>query len=271
MAAAARIRRGPRQRRGSVTHGRCSPAVPTRGGPETRWPTIPAPAWSGIPRPCSRRRDSRSASGPPPRLRPGSRIPARSAPWVASERGDVNAVTLARDETRASSPSAGALSLSLTAAAAASRTKTARIHARRHYSPRPRKDRSSSSNSVASGVASETPGTAPFVDKQRRRRLGAHALGAAWLGVPQFGELERRSSRLVRFRLAPWRVRIDGHEWARGQAIADRGAVGHGHEDGEVALGGRRVPVSRPGAVNDGGPAIAGPRVHHLWAAVTRW
>jgi hypothetical protein len=57
------------------------PRGPTRGGPETRWPTIPAPAWSGIPRPCSRRRDSRSASGPPPRFRRGRRIPARSAPW----------------------------------------------------------------------------------------------------------------------------------------------------------------------------------------------
>jgi hypothetical protein len=33
------------QRRGSVTRGRCSPAVPTSGGPETRWPTIP---WPGL-------------------------------------------------------------------------------------------------------------------------------------------------------------------------------------------------------------------------------
>jgi putative transposase len=34
----------------------------------------------------------------------------------------------------------------------------------------------------------------------------------------------------------------------KGRHIADRGAVRHGHEGGEVTLGGRRVPVSRPRA-----------------------
>ena len=39
-----RIRSGRRQRRGSVTRGRCSPAVPDQRLPETRWPTIPWPS-----------------------------------------------------------------------------------------------------------------------------------------------------------------------------------------------------------------------------------
>src|SRR5215216_856363 len=34
----------------------------------------------------------------------------------------------------------------------------------------------------------------------------------------------------------------------KGRHIPDRAAVRHGHEDGEVTLGGRRVPVSRPRA-----------------------
>jgi putative transposase len=34
----------------------------------------------------------------------------------------------------------------------------------------------------------------------------------------------------------------------KGRHIADRAAVRHGHEAGEVTLGGRRVPVSRPRA-----------------------
>ncbi len=34
----------------------------------------------------------------------------------------------------------------------------------------------------------------------------------------------------------------------KGRHIAERAAVRHGHEDGEVTLGGRRVPVSRPRA-----------------------
>src|SRR5215218_93752 len=34
----------------------------------------------------------------------------------------------------------------------------------------------------------------------------------------------------------------------KGRHIADRTAVRHGHEGGEVTLGGRRVPVSRPRA-----------------------
>jgi hypothetical protein len=49
------------------------------------------PGPSGIPPPCSRRRDSRTASRPPPRPRRGTRIPARSAPWIVSERVDVSA------------------------------------------------------------------------------------------------------------------------------------------------------------------------------------
>ena len=34
----------------------------------------------------------------------------------------------------------------------------------------------------------------------------------------------------------------------KGKRNPDRTAVRHGHEDGEVTLGGRRVPVSRPRA-----------------------
>jgi putative transposase len=34
----------------------------------------------------------------------------------------------------------------------------------------------------------------------------------------------------------------------KGKHLPDRSAVRHGHEDGEVTLGGRRVPVSRPRA-----------------------
>ena len=48
-----------------------------------------------------------------------------------------------------------------------------------------------------------------------------------------------------------------------GQAHPGPRGVGHGHEDGEVPLGGRQGPVSRPDAVNDGGPAITGPPVRH--------
>src|SRR4051794_28267427 len=55
----------------------------------------------GIPRPCSRRRDSRTASPPPPRPRRGSRIPARRAPWIASERVVSPLLTLAGDRERA--------------------------------------------------------------------------------------------------------------------------------------------------------------------------
>src|SRR5919197_1059730 len=33
----------------------------------------------------------------------------------------------------------------------------------------------------------------------------------------------------------------------KGKHLPDRAAVRHGHESGEVTLGGRRVPVSRPG------------------------
>src|SRR4051794_14302515 len=40
----------------------------------------------------------------------------------------------------------------------------------------------------------------------------------------------------------------------KGRHIPDRAAVRHGHQDGEVTLGGRRVPVSRPRARTvDGG------------------
>jgi hypothetical protein len=62
---------------------RSRPAVaPRRGGRRS-----PGQAWSGVPRPCSRRRDSRTASRPPPRPRRGSRIPAaahRGLPASAS-------------------------------------------------------------------------------------------------------------------------------------------------------------------------------------------
>src|SRR3954447_25683090 len=37
----------------------------------------------------------------------------------------------------------------------------------------------------------------------------------------------------------------EGVAGAKGRQIADRSAVRHGHEGGEVTLGGRRVPVSR--------------------------
>src|SRR5215216_6338977 len=41
---------------------------------------------------------------------------------------------------------------------------------------------------------------------------------------------------------------IDDVVGPKGEHIPDRAAVRHGHEDGEVTLGGRRVPVSRPRA-----------------------
>src|SRR3954453_19235435 len=41
---------------------------------------------------------------------------------------------------------------------------------------------------------------------------------------------------------------VDEGVGPKGRHIADRAAVRHGHEDGEVTLGGRRVPVSRPRA-----------------------
>ena len=81
---------GRRQRRGSVTRRRCSPPSLRAVAPRPGGRRFPGPAWSGVPRPCSRRRDSRTASRPP-RPRRGSRIPARSAPWVCSERVDVSA------------------------------------------------------------------------------------------------------------------------------------------------------------------------------------
>src|SRR3954471_20437787 len=41
---------------------------------------------------------------------------------------------------------------------------------------------------------------------------------------------------------------VDEVVGAKGTQIADRVAVRHGHQDGEVTLGGRRVSVSRPRA-----------------------
>ena len=41
---------------------------------------------------------------------------------------------------------------------------------------------------------------------------------------------------------------VDAVVGPKGRHIAGRTAVRHGHEDGEVTLGGRRVPVSRPRA-----------------------
>jgi putative transposase len=41
---------------------------------------------------------------------------------------------------------------------------------------------------------------------------------------------------------------IDEVVGPKGRHIPDRAAVRHGHEDGEVTLGGRRVPVNRPRA-----------------------
>src|SRR3954453_19076430 len=41
---------------------------------------------------------------------------------------------------------------------------------------------------------------------------------------------------------------VDGVVGPKGRHIPDRSAVRHGHEEGEVTLGGRRVPVSRPRA-----------------------
>ena len=53
----------------------------------------------------------------------------------------------------------------------------------------------------------------------------------------------------------------------KGRHIADRGAVGHGHEDGEVTLGGRRVPVGWPRArTADGGHEIELVSYAHLAA-----
>ena len=48
---------------------------------------------------------------------------------------------------------------------------------------------------------------------------------------------------------------VDDVVGPKGRHIAERTAVRHGHEGGEVTLGGRRVPVSRPRA---GGPMAPG-------------
>src|SRR3954465_13537482 len=48
-------------------------------------------------------------------------------------------------------------------------------------------------------------------------------------------------------------VEVDEVVGPKGRHIADRAAVRHGHQDGEVTLGGRRVPVSRPRARNADG------------------
>jgi len=50
----------------------------------------------------------------------------------------------------------------------------------------------------------------------------------------------------------------------KGRHICDRTAVRHGHESGEVTLGGRRVPVSRPRAraVDSGGELELGSYKH---------
>ena len=50
----------------------------------------------------------------------------------------------------------------------------------------------------------------------------------------------------------------------KGRHICDRTAVRHGHESGEVTLGGRRVPVSRPRAraVDSGGELELGTYKH---------
>src|SRR5215213_5391138 len=50
---------------------------------------------------------------------------------------------------------------------------------------------------------------------------------------------------------------VDEVVGAKGKHISDRTAVRHGHEGGEVTLGGRRVPVSRPRArTADGGEEV---------------
>jgi transposase-like protein len=50
---------------------------------------------------------------------------------------------------------------------------------------------------------------------------------------------------------------VDEVVGAKGRHLPDRAAVRHGHENGEVTLGGRRVPVSRPRArTADGGQEV---------------
>ena len=50
---------------------------------------------------------------------------------------------------------------------------------------------------------------------------------------------------------------VDGVVGPKGKWNRDRAAVRHGHEDGEVTLGGRRVPVRRPRArTADGEPEV---------------
>jgi putative transposase len=44
---------------------------------------------------------------------------------------------------------------------------------------------------------------------------------------------------------------VDAVVGPKGRHIFDRTAVRHGHENGEVTLGGRRVPVSRPRALKE--------------------
>jgi len=105
--------RPPGERRGSVTRGRCAPAVPTSGRPETGWPPIP---WPGL-------EWHSSAAQPSTRLR--LRRPVRRHDHVeevefqpAAHRGlPANAsmsalLTLAGDEAQKHGPGAGTLLLS---------------------------------------------------------------------------------------------------------------------------------------------------------------
>jgi hypothetical protein len=71
--------------------------APRRGGRRS-----PGPAWSGVPRPCSRRRDSRTASRPPPRPRRGSRIPAAAHRGLPASASMSALPTLAGDDMQSS-------------------------------------------------------------------------------------------------------------------------------------------------------------------------
>src|SRR3954471_14018799 len=60
---------------------------------------------------------------------------------------------------------------------------------------------------------------------------------------------------------------VDEVVGSKGRHMPDRTAVRHGHEDGEVTLGGRRVPVSRPRArTADGAREVELPTYEHFAA-----
>jgi hypothetical protein len=154
--------RPPGERRGSVTRGRCSPAVPTMPRDQVAADPLAQPGVAFLGR-AAVDETPVTASRPPPRPRRGSQTPARSAPWAASERVNVSAAHARRgrgSEARRRRGDAAALGLG----------STRRLR-------RGRDDRISSGASV-----SRTPNYAPPSARKE------HCRGKAIRGLASVGE-----------------------------------------------------------------------------------